>query len=150
MTEKSDLSIQAVSQELPAGFDELSAEARAEGHYFLDRLAQEWTAKVMRFNGPGEALLMAHSKDVLAGLGGLTIDPVVPKALRMRRFYVRPRFRRSGIARFIALILIEKAFEQTDLVCLNAAPNSFRFWESLDFVPDQGEGRAHVLRTSRR
>ena len=43
----------------------------------------------------------AHGRGlrVLAGVGGLTIEPVVPGALRLRRFYVRPSFRRAGVGR---------------------------------------------------
>ena len=48
----------------------------------------------MRFERPGEALLAAYSEGVLAAIGGITIDPIVPDALRMRRFNVRPAFRR--------------------------------------------------------
>jgi hypothetical protein len=46
----------------------------------------------MRFDRPGEGLLTAYSAGVLAAIGGITIDPIVPDALRMRRFYVRPGF----------------------------------------------------------
>jgi GNAT superfamily N-acetyltransferase len=45
----------------------------------------------------------------LAGIGGLTIEPVVPGAFRMRRFYVRRPFRRQGIGRKLALALIGPA-----------------------------------------
>jgi hypothetical protein len=72
-------------------------EARAEGHQFLDRLASDWASGAMRFDRPGEALLAAYSEGVLAAIGGITIDPIVPDALRMRRFYVRPAFRRAGL-----------------------------------------------------
>lgn len=69
--------------ELPAGLAALRAEARREGHRFLERLASEWAAGVTRFDRPGEALLAAHQAGVLARIGGLTLDPAVPGALRM-------------------------------------------------------------------
>jgi GNAT superfamily N-acetyltransferase len=59
----------------------------------------------MRFDQPGEALVAAYSDEALAAIGGITIDPVVPNMLRMRRFYVRPAFRRTGIGREIAQAL---------------------------------------------
>jgi hypothetical protein len=71
----------------------MQAEARAEGHAFLDRLANDWASGAMRFDRPGEALLAAYSQGVLAAIGGITVDPIVAEALRMRRFYVRPAFR---------------------------------------------------------
>jgi GNAT superfamily N-acetyltransferase len=54
----------------------------------------------------------AHStqrEGVLAAIGGITIDPIVPDALRMRRFYVRPAFRRTGIRGEIAQALLKSA-----------------------------------------
>ena len=85
-----------------AGFDALRAEARSEGHSFVERLAADWEAHRMRFDRHGEVLLAARVTGVLAGIGGLTIEPGMPGALRMRRFYVRARFRRAGIGRTLA------------------------------------------------
>jgi hypothetical protein len=67
--------LQPVVVELPADFDTIRAEARAEGYRFLDRLASDWASGAMRFDKPGEALLAAYSKRVLAGIGAITIDP---------------------------------------------------------------------------
>jgi hypothetical protein len=86
--------------------DELPA-ARAEGHNFLDRLANDWASGAIRFDRYGEALLAAYSDDILASIGGITVDRVAPDALRMRRFYVRSAFRRAGIGREIAHALLE-------------------------------------------
>jgi GNAT superfamily N-acetyltransferase len=112
---------QRVIDELPADFDTIRAEARAEGYRFLDRLAKDWASGAMRFDRPGEALLTAYSAGVLAAIGGITIDPIVVDALRMRRFYVRPAFRRTGIGREIALALLEGALQRVRVVTLNAA-----------------------------
>ena len=90
----SPVRFQRVVDELPADFDTIRAEARAEGYQFLDRLANDWASGAMRFNRPGEVLLTAYSEGVIAAIGGITIDPIVPDALRMRRFYayrLRPR-----------------------------------------------------------
>jgi GNAT superfamily N-acetyltransferase len=144
-----EMRIEPVVEKLPAEFDILRAEARAEDHHFLDRLANDWRSGAMQFTEPGEAFLAAYSGDTLAGVGGLTIDPVVPGALRMRRFYVRGSFRRSGIARSIATTLLNKAFKTTSVVNLNAALDSIPFWESLGFMPEQYAGHTHVLRRDR-
>jgi GNAT superfamily N-acetyltransferase len=114
---------QRVVNELPADFDTIRAEARAEGYRFLDRLASDWASGAMRFDRPGEALLAASSDEVLTAIGGITIDPIVPDALRMRRFYVRPAFRRTGIGRDIAEALLERA-RSVPVVTLNAAVKS--------------------------
>jgi GNAT superfamily N-acetyltransferase len=94
--------LERVLTELPAGFQVLSAEARAEGYRHVDRLADDWQAGTVRFDREGEALIAAYIDGDLAALGGLTIDPSQPGALRMRRFYVRASFRRAGIGRAIA------------------------------------------------
>jgi GNAT superfamily N-acetyltransferase len=136
--------LQPVIEELPAGFDALRAEARAEGYRFVDRLATDWMSGTIRFDREGEALLVARTNGVLAGIGGLTIEPVVPDALRMRRFYVRLAYRRSGIGRKLATALLERARSYRRLVTVNAAPASAAFWESLGFVPDSRDGHTHV------
>ena len=138
--------IEPIVGELPAEFDFLRDEARAEDHYFLDRLADDWASGSMRFSQPGEAFMAAYSGEVLAGVGGLTVDPAVPDALRMRRFYVRQSFRRLGIARSIARMLLARAFKTTTVVVLNAAPDSVQFWESLGFVSHPEAGHTHLLR----
>ena len=135
---------QRVIDELPADFDTIRAEARAEGYRFLDRLANDWASGAMRFDRPGEALLTAYSAGVLAAIGGITIDPIVPDALRMRRFYVRPAFRRTGIGREIALALLEGALQRVRVVTLNAAEKSVPFWEALGFVPEARDGHTHI------
>ncbi len=99
--------IEVVSGTLPTGLPTLRAEARRKGYRFLERLSSEWEAGAVRFDRPGEALLAAYMTGVLAGIGGLTLDPGLPDALRMRRFYVHPAFRRHGIGRGLAVALLQ-------------------------------------------
>ena len=150
-TEKSSpVRLELVVEALPAEFDRLRAESVAEGHRFLERLANDWASGIMRFDRHGELLLAAYSDGgMLFGIGGITIDPEIPGALRMRRFYVRSAFRRRGIGHVIAEALLQNALKNVDIVTLNAEPASFRFWESLGFVPDQQAGHSHVLRIGR-
>lgn len=139
--------IEVVSGSLPAGLPILRAEARREGCRFLERLASEWEAGAMRFDCPGEALLAACMTGVLAGIGGLTIDPVVPGALRMRRFYVHPAFRRLGIGRELAVALLERPGTAGRSVMVNAGTAGAPvFWEALGFVAERHERHTHVHR----
>jgi len=101
--------LEPVIGELPPGFEALRTEAQAEGYRHLDRLAADWASGALRFDRPGEALHAGHLDNELAAVGGLTIDPAVPGALRMRRFYVRRQFRRGGIGRRLATALLEWA-----------------------------------------
>lgn len=136
-----------VAGALPAGFPALRAEARREGFRFLDRLASEWEAGTARFDRSGEVLLAASMGDVLAGVGGLTLDPVVPDALRMRRFYVHPAFRRYGVGRRLAVALLERPGTAGRRVTVNAGTaGAPAFWEALGFVPGRCDGHTHVRR----
>jgi GNAT superfamily N-acetyltransferase len=142
--------LQRVTKELPAGFDALRAEARAEGYRFVERLATDWVSLTARFDRDGESLLAVRVNGVLAGIGGLTIDPVVLDALRMRRLYVRLAYRRSGIGRQIATALLEPVRSAGELVTVNAAPASTAFWESLGFAADARDGHTHVYQLHKR
>lgn len=136
-----------MAEALPAGLPNLRAEARREAFRFLDRLASEWETGTARFDRPGEALLAARMADALAGIGGLTLDPVVPGALRMRRFYVHPAFRRFGIGRRLAVALLERPGTAGQSVTVNAGTvGAPAFWEALGFVPDPCDGHTHVHR----
>jgi GNAT superfamily N-acetyltransferase len=132
--------------ELPSGFESLRAEASAEGYRFVERLATDWAAGTIRFDRTGEALLVTHVGKELAAVGGLTIDPAMPEALRMRRFYVRKRFRRGGIGRQLAAALLEQAAAAGRPVTVNAGSGSEPFWMALGFVPDPRDGHTHVLK----
>ena len=112
----------------------------------MERLIAQWKSRAIRFDREGEALLAARVDGALAGIGGLTIEPVLPGALRMRRFYVRPLFRRAGIGRKLATALLEPVRIIGVLVTVNAAPASVSFWESLGFAPDMRDGHTHLYR----
>jgi GNAT superfamily N-acetyltransferase len=143
-----DVRIDRVVEALPTGFETMRSEALAEGYRFLERLATDWASGPLRFTKPGEMLLAASSDGVLAGIGGLTVDPVLPEALRMRRFYVRKAFRRFGIGQRLAAALLEQAIARGCPVTVNAAPGSAAFWESLGFLPDERDGHTHLLGVS--
>jgi GNAT superfamily N-acetyltransferase len=128
---------------LPSGFEAMQAEARAENHTMLDTLANEWDFGKTRFDRPGEALYAAYLDGDLAGIGGLTLEPTIPGALRMRRFYVYRRFRRTGVGRTLALALLDARAGWA--VTANAAVGSESFWEALGFVPVQRDGHTHLL-----
>jgi GNAT superfamily N-acetyltransferase len=144
-SDKGLFQIQAVAEDLPSDFETLRREALAEGHGFIERLTTDWISRTNRFDREGEALLVAHANGELAGIGGLTIDPAIPGALRMRRFYVRPSHRRGGIGRQLAVTLLAAATRSGRPITVNAATGSVQFWESLGFRPDALAGHSHIL-----
>jgi GNAT superfamily N-acetyltransferase len=131
---------------LPVGFDALRAEACAEGHRNIDRLAIDWASGEARFDACGEALLAALVAGELAGIGGITIDPNDCVALRMRRFYVRTVHRRTGVGRRLAGALMAGAGHSRCLVVNAGTEQAARFWEALAFTPDDRDGHTHILR----
>ena len=143
-TSDDPLELERVLDALPLGFNELRAEALAEGFRQVERLASDWEAGRIRFDRDGEAMLAARLKDVLVGIGGLTIEPVVPGASRMRRFYVRPAFRRNGVGRELVTALLA-GVDGDRSITVNAGPASIAFWESLGFNPDPRDGHTHIL-----
>lgn len=138
--------IARVNAILPMGFDQMRAEAHAEGHRFLERLALEWRSGEGRFDRESEALLAAHVDGLLAGMGGVTRDPVVAGHSRMRRFYVRAPFRRCGIGRELASALLAMTARGGLPVLVNAGTaDAPAFWEGLGFTPDPRDGHTHMF-----
>ena len=140
--------LERVISALPSGFDELRAEALAEGHHMLETLASEWNAGTRRFDRAGEMLLSAYVGGALAGIGGLTLEPMISGALRMRRFYVLEKYRRCGVGRALAITLLEEAKDR--VVTPNAAIGSELFWQSLGFTPDRRDGYTHIRTVGQR
>lgn len=142
-----EIALHPIVANLPDGFDALRADAAQEGFRFVDRLADEWNSGANRFDRPDEALMFVQADGELAGIGGLSVDPFVPKALRMRRFYVRPPFRRIGIGRLLVGALPERTRLSGRDVMVNAdTPGGPFFWQAMGFTPNRVDGHTHVLR----
>jgi len=128
----------------PDGFDALRAEADAEGHRHMSRLAEELASGRTRF----EALLGAYLDGDLVGIAGLTPEPAeTPQpALRMRRLYVAQRARRSGVASVLATALLQEAWSKVGLVTVHAgSAEASAFWEALGFAAARDRPWSHQL-----
>lgn len=142
------LQLQSVIWDFPQGFAALREEARDEGYGHIERLFNEWQSGETKFDKDDELLLAAFASGELAAIGGLTHDPTLKRTLRMRRFYVRQKFRRNGIGRKLVEALLVDPRERGLPIVVNAGPKDApAFWESLGFVPDARDGHSHVLRT---
>ena len=143
------IQIDAVTETLPVEVDQLRVDARAEGFRFVDRLVDEWASGANRFSKTGEALLVARVDEAIAGIGGVTLEPALPDALRMRRFYIRPRYRRMGIGRrIVARLLVEPSRSGTTITVNAGTDIAPAFWEALGFGRDERDGYTHILRTT--
>lgn len=133
---------------LPAAFEELAADAMADGVRLLDVLRADWTAGAIRFDGPGEGLFAAHAGAVLVGIGGLTRDPYVQDgAGRVRRLYVRRASRRHGAGRaLLDAIVAEARGAARPRLRARAPMPAFAFYEACGFLRTVGEVSAtHVM-----
>lgn len=137
----------AADDDLVALLEPLAVEAASAGIGNVRTLIDQWRGNRQRFDGPGEALLVARLDGDVVGVGGLTRCPNVDGARRVRRFYVSTSARRRGIAAAIARPLLTLGFAHTDTITCNAAASAAAppFWESLGFQPVEGiEGVTHL------
>jgi GNAT superfamily N-acetyltransferase len=142
-----ELQLIRIVERLPAGIGDLEREATAEGHRNMARLVADWHSGTVRFDRPGEALIAAQVYGILIGIGGVTHDPDVHGALRMRRFFVRERLRGHGIGRAIVTTLLNRVPEGCGHVTVHAErAESAMFWRSFGFTAFDGENHTHELR----
>lgn len=137
------LRLTRVDDALPAGFEVLRAEAEAEGHRHMTRLEDEFRLGSQAFI----AVFAAWTGGALAGIGALTPEPTpaAEPTLRMRRLYVRPPFRRQGVARALASALLQEAMGSGARVTVHAGgPEASMFWEAQGFTPVEGAPWSHV------
>lgn len=124
----------------------LAEAARAEGLNVINRVIGAWTDGGERFDGPGECLLAAIDEGQAVAIGGITQDPYLPTALRMRRFFTHPAWRHQGIARRMAEQIIGAAPSDVPIILRAGSANAAAFWERLGFVAEHGREHTHVLR----
>ncbi|HEY4200247.1 MAG TPA: GNAT family N-acetyltransferase [Devosiaceae bacterium] len=125
----------------------LRADAKTEGHQFIERLVTDWSSGSIRFDKPGEALLGVREGDAIVAIGGVTQEPSLEGALRMRRFYVRPAFRRQSIGWTLVRILVDHPSREGCPITVHAGtPDATKFWEALSFATVTGQPYSHVLK----
>ncbi|WP_447639521.1 GNAT family N-acetyltransferase [Pandoraea norimbergensis] len=132
---------------LPPQLAELEREASAQGYRFIGRLMDDWRNGSNRFDKPGECLLVAADNGVLAGIGGLNIDPYLPggTTARLRRLYVANAFRRRGIGEALVAALLKKASPQFHQVRLTTDTESAAvFYVRLGFTAVDDATATHV------
>lgn len=141
------IQILRVFDALPDDFEALRADAADEGWRHMDRLADDWESGADRYDKPGEALFTAFVEGELAGIGGLTREPSDPDgdALRARRLYVSPRFRKSGVGGALVSAIIQEAFQNASRLNVNAGRDSPAFWDHLGFARVDADAFTHAL-----
>lgn len=141
------IQIARVVEALPEGFDTLRAAARAEGIRNMEALAAQWDGG-QSFADPG-ALFAAFVEGDLAGVGGVTPQVgLAEPAMRMRRLYVTPAFRRMGVGQALAGAMIQQGLQAARLLLSNARASEAAgpFWEAMGFERVDTDGFTHRLR----
>jgi GNAT superfamily N-acetyltransferase len=145
------ITVRSANGFVPGALGALAALADAEGTRNVRRLIEQWRRGEERFDRSGERLLVAVTDSgEVVGIGGLTLCPTVPGALRVRRFYVHPAWRRRGVARQIASTLLAQWPPGVAQITCNARASAAapQFWEAMSFEPTDVVGLTHVLTKS--
>ncbi len=140
-----EILIQQVEQ-LPENIQNLVVASKKEGFDMIQRLVDEYEQGTNRFSRKGEFLLIAYADDKLVGCGGLNIqfsedaetnqNPTTQHKIgRVRRFYVLPEYRRSGVAKRLLQELEKKAKPQFSALCLHTdITNAVQFYTKQNYV----------------
>lgn len=141
----SALTVGAVDR-LPPELEMLVEESLAEGFGLLARLQDDWRSGANRFDAPGEAFFVARQRGSLVGVCGLNLDPYAsdPAVGRLRRLYVRARFRRHGVGRALVRAALAHAHFRRVRVRTNTAEGC-SFYEALGFAPVACSTATHEL-----
>jgi|SRR5215469_1268806 len=142
-----NVSLERLTDTLPIGFPELEADAKADGHGHLTRLAAEFAQSPAVFH----AAFVGYLDGSLAGIGAITDEPTLTSqpTWRMRRLYVDRKFRRRNIARTIAMALLQESEGKVSTVTVHAGnDDAAQFWEAIGFRRVVGQAWSHEARTA--
>lgn len=145
--------IRRIEGRLPGSFHSLLDAASNEGVRNMNLLTEGWLSGEQRFDTGGAALFGAFDGSCLVGIGGITAEPgLAEPAMRMRRFYVRPDWRRRGVARCLADAAMAHGLARVSVLTCNARATALAgpFWEAMGFAPVEAEGMTHIYRAAGR
>ena len=127
----------------------LAGLATDEGHNNVQTLVQEWESGSNRFQRPGEALFGAYVDHQLVGIGGVNMDPYesTESVARVRRLYVLPSARRTGVASTLMRAIEELAVRHFDRIQLfTGSYEASEFYIRLGYSLTMSEKVSHVKR----
>lgn len=131
----------------PYDWTEILSESQSEGHHMVSRLLADFRSGSNRFDAPGEALFVHVSDNAVVAVAGLNRekDSTFGRAGRIRRLYVIPKARGSGLGRCLVETLICSAGPHFDVLTVNAGtPDAAGFYEHLGFKPVHHPGITHT------
>lgn len=147
-----DINIQKVLTLDTDPLNHLVEESINEGYRHLKRLVDDFETGVNTFNKQGEALFVAVKDGQIAGVCGLNQDPfsISLNVGRVRRMYVSPAVRRSGVGRMLVNSVIAEARKNyMALVLRTDNPVADFFYRSCGFsVSLHEDHHTHILQLS--
>ena len=136
-----EIGIRKVSRLNRDELDELRDESVREGFRFIQRLIDDYSTGVNRFDQEGESLFLCYAHEKVVGVCGLNREEARGDRTigRLRRFYVLPEHRRNGIGRKLVAAVLADARGYFDIVQLRTATASAdRFYRRLGFEAVDG------------
>jgi len=126
----------------------LQHEASQEGCGFVERLVSEWRDGSNRFDRDGEILFAGHLVGgEMVAVGGLNRDFAHHSGVgRLRHIYIRPAFRRRGIASaLIGRLELHGRLSFRSIRLRTDSSVAARLYESRGYQPINSETATHVL-----
>ena len=133
---------------LPPEVETLRSEAIRQDFGFMDRLVADWVNRTNTFNRPGECLLGAFVAERLIGVGGLNVDPYLPRTNvgRLRHVYVLDDWRKQGVGRLLVDRLLDEARRSFGKVRLRTdTDRAAAFYVHCGFSPVNDATASHVV-----
>ena len=124
----------------------LVSKSEEEGYGMVKRLVEDYTKGVNKFDGNGEALFVCKNPMIQA-IGGINIESSneYQGAGRIRRVYVLPSVRGTGVGRMIIESIIAHSIDRFELLTCNVGPlESWGFYERLGFKRVSKKGITHI------
>ncbi|MBM7035030.1 GNAT family N-acetyltransferase [Vibrio ulleungensis] len=117
----------------PIGLEELVRESELEGFRFLTRLSNELDSNGKAFDQQGETLMVVRDADRLIAIGGISnYDGVA----RLRRFYVKKAYRKSGVGTLLLQNLEMFASQYFSRITLfTDTASASKFYEARGYTP---------------
>lgn len=143
--------VKKIDQLMDFDIHRLVEESKEEGFRFVERLVNDYESGMNTFSLPGEALfaVFTHAGD-LAAIGGLNQDPFsnMRGIGRLRRFYVRQKYRRKGIGTVLLKGILSEAKKHYHTIILHTdTVEGDKFYTSLGFVKGGDDANfTHFLR----
>jgi GNAT superfamily N-acetyltransferase len=133
---------------LSVDLDALITDSLREGYGMVNRLKNDYEAGTNTFSKEGENLYGYFNNQILA-IGGINIesDLICKNAGRIRRVYVHPSIRGTGIGKMLLAQIMKDASQYFKYLTCNVGPlKSYGFYESIGFEKANQETITHIYK----